>query len=176
MDLKEQLLEIDRFLDFIIVIEDKIFEEENPTEVLAVISLLEDFMLNMKNKAVVSFKNETTAYHRNFIDEMIWALDSIAMIEESVETNDLLEIKLMDVSQLRGHLLKFRDYIVIKKDVDVENRLYIPFKDLSLVNINKLLKEKGLIDKDIAVDLADKHFDFENYQRQSVEYRKTLKV
>lgn len=173
MEVEEQLLEIDWFLDFIIIIEDMICEDKNTIKVLAIISLLEHFMMDMKNIVVVSLKNETVAYHRNFIDEMIWALNSIIPIEKSVERKDLLEIKLMNISQLRGHLLKFRDYIVVKKDIVVENHLYIPFKNLSL--INKQLKEQGLIDRDITVDLVDKHFNFENYQKQSIEYRKTLR-
>lgn len=175
MKVEEQLLLIDSFLDFIIIIEDMVCEDKDDVKSLSVISLLEHSMMDFKNKIVNSFLDESEEYHRYFIDEMLWALNSIIPIEKSIERNDLLNIKLMNISQLRGHLLKFRDFIVVEKDVVYENQLYIPFKTISLININKQLKEKGLIDKDITVDLAEKYFNSKNYEKQSIGYRKTLR-
>ena len=174
MKVEEQLLIIDSFLDFIIIIEDMVCEDKNDFKALSIISLLEDSMMDFKNRIVNSFLDESEEYHRYFVDEMLWVLNSIIPIERSIKRNDLLNIKLINISQLRGHLLKFRDFIVVEKDVVYENQLYIPFKTISLININKQLKEKVLIDMDITVDLADKYFNSKNYEKQSVDYRKTL--
>jgi len=66
MKVEEQLLLMDSFLDFIIIIEDMVCEDKDDVKALSVISLLEHSMMDFKNKIVNSFLDESEEYHRYF--------------------------------------------------------------------------------------------------------------
>jgi hypothetical protein len=71
------------------------------------------------------------------------------------------------VAQLRGGLLKLRDELVVKFDVDASNDLYKPLHALNLKQLQSMFDY-------IPDDIASKHFDFDSYKIQSRQYRKNL--
>lgn len=56
MKVEEQLLLIDSFLDFIIIIEDMVCEDKDDVKTLSVISLLEHSMMDFKNTDLSSLR------------------------------------------------------------------------------------------------------------------------
>ena len=104
---------------------------------------------------------------KELLNEIDWALDSILPIEERVVEGQRTMMIMQAISQLRGHLLRVRDDIVVEDKIKGRRELYHPLEALT----KKVLKSYY---PDMPDNLAERHFDESSYRKISKANRSII--
>jgi hypothetical protein len=104
---------------------------------------------------------------KELLNELDFALDSILPIEEVITSGGNISAVMLAISQLRGHLLKLRDVLVVENNIFGRKELYHPLDELSV-------NELSIMFGQMPDNLAEKHFNFTAYKKQSKQHRQLL--
>jgi len=163
MNILEILEEIDWSADLIFPIEEMIMYNGDNDSKIRYIIILEDNLHSFEQK-LKKFKGDVDL-KEEISDDLELLKSSVNNLKDIVNKDK--QYVMMCISEIRGCLLKLRDYVVFKNNIYGLLEFYKP---LDINNLKRLKK----IDDTLPDDLVIKHFLIDNYKKQSLSYREML--